>query len=60
VCLSLTNGASLTGFTSYGGTLCNCTLSTNWAESTYGLLLLRAGNGGGACSATLYNCTLTG
>jgi PKD repeat protein len=54
-CVSLTNGATLIGFTltngaggAFGGTLNNCTLTGNSASS-----------GGGAHSSILNNCTLT-
>jgi hypothetical protein len=60
-CATLTNNASLSGFTltngvsqygagAYGGTLNNCVLSGNSASSY----------GGGASSSTLNNCTLNG
>ena len=55
-CVSLANGATLTGFTltngaggAFGGTLNNCTLTGNSANY-----------GGGASESTLNNCTLTG
>lgn len=73
-CISLADGASLTGFTLtngyahpgggdggagvYGGTLYNCTLANNRAAGIQ-LVSYHAVSGGGAKSSTLYNCTLT-
>ena len=66
-CVSLTNGARLSGFTlsngySYpggggasGGTLCDCTLAGNVCGSYAG-----GASGGGAEYCTLNNCTLSG
>lgn len=70
-CVSLTNGASLSGFTlrngtagrgagALGGTLNNCVLNNNWAHDTPLKPLPIAGNGGGAVECTLNHCTLSG
>ena len=66
-CASLTNGASLSGFTltngiaeagggANGGTLNNCRLTGNRALGNADLSL--DGRGGGAYGCTLYDCTL--
>jgi hypothetical protein len=67
-CVSLTDGASLSGFTlihgnfflgggAFGGTLNNCTLTGNSAQS---ISDSDGAYGGGAAYCTLNNCTLTG
>jgi parallel beta-helix repeat protein len=66
-CASLTNGASLTGFTLTNGYgYANGVGGGVWCASTNAFLTNcvivgnSAGNGGGAYSGTLYNCTLSG
>ncbi|HTY88668.1 MAG TPA: PKD domain-containing protein [Candidatus Acidoferrum sp.] len=61
-CISLTNGASLTGFTLTNGMTKNNGGGV-WCASTNALVIncVIAGNfGGGAFGGTLYNCALTG
>jgi hypothetical protein len=68
-CVSLTNGAAISGFTlahgtarhgggAFGGMLDNCILSGNYARGEF--VFDESGVGGGAKGCTLNNCTLTG
>jgi hypothetical protein len=73
-CVTLTNSASLTGFTLTGGYTYGGDGGGVWCVSPYAFLTNcvivgnsatltdtgNGGNGGGACGVTLYNCTLTG
>src|ERR1039458_5840128 len=56
-CVSLTDGASLTGFTLTNGNFgVSCTSPNAFLTNC----VVTANAGGGASGGTLYNCTLTG